>query len=398
MPSGKREQANELLIEIYDRVEGNIGQLIITGWPARDSSGRVPPQLRDLKDMLLSDGLIEENASGALGITVKGILEVERLFAIRALKFELDAPFPTNGDAIRKELDHWVRRQNDGQPGSIHWEQVQARIDQLRYLDRRAMEGEELAKKQLSSSPLLAPEKALKILESQIASAEKLRSERFGSALREEWKTTAESALARAFSQGDPVISSFGGAQAFAISTHDSDAKLRQTANETLDTMLAVLRSAVEQLKWQLPDVTEAFHPAGSQHDAYVGIRSIVEAANTELLIVDTYVDGTLWSLLKNVRKPLTIRILTQNMKDDFALEAKHFVAQHGGYVEIRTTRDYHDRFVVVDRTTVWHLGASIKDAGKKAFAMTEIQAPAIRKATIADVDRTWNGATPVPI
>lgn len=385
-------------MKIYDLVEGESHRLLVTGWPARDASGRIPQELRDLKDMLLSDDLIQESTSGSLGITDKGIAEVQKLFASRALKFELDMPFPTTGDEIGSELDHWVRRQNDGEPGSIHWERVQARIDHLRYLENKAKEGGALAKKGLSSSPLLAPEKALKILEAQIASAENLRLESFGSVLRDEWTTTAESALARAFNQGDPVLMSFGAAQGIAFTSGDSEANLRNVVNEQLDRMLAVLRSAVEQLKWQLPEVTEVFHPAGSQHDAYVGIRTIVTAASSELMIVDTYVDETLWTLLKNVSKPLTVRILTQNMRGDFALEAKRFVAQHGSRVEIRTTRDYHDRFIVADRAAVWHLGASIKDAGNKAFAMAELQGPTIRSAVITDLESTWNGATPVPI
>ena len=165
-----------------------------------------------------------------------------------------------------------------------------------------------------------------------------------------------------------------------------------------MDQLLAVLRSAVEQLRWQLPEPTEAFHPAGSQHDAYVQIRGIIQTAKSELMIVDTYVDGTLWSLLSNVGQSLTIRVLTMKTTADFSLEAKHFVAQHGAQVEVRTTLDYHDRFLVVDGMTIWHLGASIKDAGKKEFAMTALESPVIRGSVLADVETTWNAASPMAI
>jgi hypothetical protein len=398
-PSSKKEQANDFLEQLYDRAEGDSRRLIITGWPARDFSGQILPDMRALRDMLLSDGLISESAHGAIGITDKGVAAVESLRASRLLKMQIDAPFPTAPNAIREQLEFWVRRQQDGEPGSIHWEQVQARIDHLRYLDQRAVEGQQMAKRNYGGmAPSLAPEKALKLLENQIAAAEKLRIERFGSALREEWKTTSESLLNAAFSPGNPIYDSFSAAQAIAFNAYDSDEKLRQIANDNLEQMLAVLRSAIEQLSWQLPESIEVFHPAGSQHDAYVQIRGIVRAAKTELTIVDTYVDETLWNLLSNVGPSLNLRVLTMKTKADFALEAKHFIAQHGGRVEVRITNDYHDRFLVVDRATVWHLGASIKDAGKKAFALTQFERPSICSSVVGDIEATWNAATTLPI
>ncbi len=248
------------------------------------------------------------------------------------------------------------------------------------------------------TAPPLAPEKAIKILENQIATAEALRIEPFGSAKRQEWEATSESALSGAFSNGHPIFNSFTAAQAIAFNANDSGAKLRQIANENLDQLLAVLRSAVEQIGWQVPETNEAFHPAGSQHNAYVQIRGIVQAATTELIIVDTYVDETLWSLLTNVSNSVTLRVLTMKAKGDFALEAKHFIAQHRGQLEVRLTSDYHDRFIVVDRMTVWHLGASIKDAGKKAFALTQFERPSIRNSVIADIQATWSASTPLSI
>jgi hypothetical protein len=268
--------------------------------------------MRELRDMLLSDGLIWESSSGSIGITDSGVTKVEDGRASQFLMIRLDAPFPTTSRAVSEELEFWFRRQHDGEPGSNHWNQVQARIDHLRYLDQRVVEGEQMAKRDYRGiSPSLAPEKAIQILENQIATAEALRGEPFGSAKREEWKTTSESVLNASFSSGSPIFASFSAAQAIAFNMNDSDTKLRQIANENLDQLLAVLRSAIEQIGWQLPEPSEAFHPAGSQHDAYVQIRGIVQAATTELMIIDTYVDETLWGLLTNVSHSIDVRVLT---------------------------------------------------------------------------------------
>lgn len=398
-PHSKKEEADNFLDLLCDRVEGDSERLIVTGWPARDSSGRITPHMRSLRDILLSEGLIWESSSGAIGITDKGISKVESGRAFQSLTSQLDAPFPTTPDAIREALEFWIRLQQNHDPGSGQWNRVQTRIDHLRYLDQRAVEEEQMAKLNHSATTSsLAPEKAIKILENQIAVAEALRNERFGSAKREEWKTTSESVLAASFSPGSPVIDSFGAAQAIAFNINDSDAKLCQIANRTLDQLLAVLRSAIEQIGWRLPEPSEAFHPAGSQHDAFVQIRGILQTATTELIIVDTYVDETLWGLLTNVRDFVNLRVLTMKAKADFALEAKHFIEQHGHRVEARKTDDYHDRFIVVDHMTVWHLGASIKDAGKKAFALTEFERSSIRKSVIEDIEATWDASPRIQI
>lgn len=145
-------------------------------------------------------------------------------------------------------------------------------------------------------------------------------------------------------------------------------------------------------------DSNQVYLPAGSQHDAYVELRKIVQLAKNDLLIVDTYVDGTLWELLTNVQATVKLRILTQQMKSDFRLEARKFTAQHGHKIEVRTTSKYHDRFIIADGLRSWHIGASIKDAGNKAFAFSELLRPELVKFVIADSEIQWSAAAPVSL
>jgi hypothetical protein len=142
----------------------------------------------------------------------------------------------------------------------------------------------------------------------------------------------------------------------------------------------------------------QVYLPAGSQHDAYVELRKIVQLAKQDMLIVDPYVDETLWELLTNVHPTLNLRILTEQMKKDFRLEARKFSAQHGNAIEVRTTSKYHDRFIVEDGQRCWHIGASIKDAGNKAFAFSELLGPELVKCVIADVENQWCAAASITL
>jgi len=145
-------------------------------------------------------------------------------------------------------------------------------------------------------------------------------------------------------------------------------------------------------------EANQVYLPAGSQHDAYVELRKIVQLAKQDMLIVDNYVDETLWELLTNVHPTVKLRLLTEQMKKDFRLEGRKFAAQHGNAIEIKTTSKYHDRFIIEDGQRCWHIGASIKDAGNKACAFSEFFGAELVKFVIADVEAQWSAAATVTL
>ena len=247
-------------------------------------------------------------------------------------------------------------------------------------------------------NPSLTPEKAIPILEGLISQSDSVLKDTTGS-MRQQWVPSAKGALIAALGNQHPNLEAFEGAErgGFYYSGM-TDADIRAQGDDLLRQMVAILRSTVEQLRWQLPDPSQVFLPAGSTHDAYVEIRKVIQVATSEIMLIDSYVDGTLWTLLTNVPPAAKIRIMTMSMKSDFALERRKFASQHGNTIEVRKTPPYHDRFIIADGNRCWHLGASIKDAGGKAFAMSEVLSPAIRTAIRMDVENTWNSAQVVPL
>lgn len=248
-------------------------------------------------------------------------------------------------------------------------------------------------------APSLKAQQAIPILESLVREGEeKLRPEPYGSPDRNQWAHTGQGALLAALGNEDPAIQAFNAAQCGAYGPYDTPATLQKEANRQLDGMLSVLRSAIEQLRWKLPDPHQVFLPSGSQHDAFVQIRAIIQQATTEVFIIDSWVDETLWPLLTNIPSGCKVRILGEHLKGDFKLEAGKFAAQRGTLVEIRTTNSYHDRFIFLDGKRAFHLGASIKDAGNKAFMLAELERPQLIAATVADAEAEWLGAASVVI
>ncbi|MDE0006167.1 MAG: hypothetical protein OXQ29_26050 [Rhodospirillaceae bacterium] len=141
--------------------------------------------------------------------------------------------------------------------------------------------------------------------------------------------------------------------------------------------------------------VRELFFPQNSQHDAYVHIRELFRHASRSLRIIDPYLDETVFTVLRDVQGPLTVELLSMKLPYDFALESQRFHQQHPQIqLETRRSRDFHDRFIVIDNTACFHIGCSIKDAGNRAFMVSAIEDSRNAEALIDTLRRTWASAT----
>lgn len=167
------------------------------------------------------------------------------------------------------------------------------------------------------------------------------------------------------------------------------------------------LSAALTEIGWELRGnklapvaaaVTELFFPEQSQHDAYVEIRTLLNIATTSVTIIDPYLDNSLLTLLSGcVKNGTSVKLLTSKHPSDLSLELQKWQAQHPTIViEVRTTKIFHDRFLVIDGTQCWHLGASIKDAGSKVFMINQIEDEENRAALVARQEATWASAKPL--
>ena len=142
-------------------------------------------------------------------------------------------------------------------------------------------------------------------------------------------------------------------------------------------------------------DITEMFFPKGVVHDAYVEIRTILQSSTKSLVIIDPYIDGSLFKILSTCAWPLAVKLLSFHLPADFDLELKLFLKQYPGFaIEVRKTKEFHDRFVIVDDSKCFHIGASIKDAGLKAFMINQLLDADNIKLLMDQHQRSWAGAT----
>lgn len=171
------------------------------------------------------------------------------------------------------------------------------------------------------------------------------------------------------------------------------------------------LTNGLETIGWNLDDgtlspssqeVRELFFGHGETHTAWAEIRALVQRCSTNLAIVDRFTDQSVLDLLSVVpaTSAVTANVITdigmlRGRLPDLDQQRATFAHQYG-HVSVQIYDDggvYHDRFLVVD-DEYYHLGASIKDAGRKIFMISRLETPDVINALEAAINRIV-GATP---
>lgn len=111
----------------------------------------------------------------------------------------------------------------------------------------------------------------------------------------------------------------------------------------------------------------------GQIFDAHVIISKLVESANTRIVLIDNYVDSTVLTQLDKRKPGVKATIYTQEIKPILRQDLRRHNQQYPE-ITIHVYRGAHDRFLIIDET-VYHIGASLKDLGKKLFAFSEMTA-----------------------
>jgi len=111
----------------------------------------------------------------------------------------------------------------------------------------------------------------------------------------------------------------------------------------------------------------------GQVFDAYIFVSDIFKSAEESIIVIDNYLDDSVLTLLTKRRKGVKVLLLTKNMTNALVQDVKKCNEQYPS-IEIKEFRNAHDRFIILDNSTVYHFGASLKDLGKKLFAFSKME------------------------
>ena len=123
----------------------------------------------------------------------------------------------------------------------------------------------------------------------------------------------------------------------------------------------------------------------GQIYDAFSLMVEIVEKAEKELILIDNYVDVNTLNILSKKKDGVNVLIVTSGNGNLTEKDIAKFNSQYPK-LTVKISKDFHDRFLIIDRKEVYHIGASIKDAGKKSFGITKLEVEELTKSLLAKV------------
>ncbi|WP_049038491.1 ORF6N domain-containing protein [Elizabethkingia anophelis] len=110
----------------------------------------------------------------------------------------------------------------------------------------------------------------------------------------------------------------------------------------------------------------------GQVFDAYTFVSDIIRNAESSIILLDNYVDDTVLTLLGKRKTNVTATIYTKAISNQLRLDLQRYNSQYSP-IEVKIFPDAHDRFLIIDQTELYHIGASLKDLGKKWFAFSRM-------------------------
>lgn len=124
-------------------------------------------------------------------------------------------------------------------------------------------------------------------------------------------------------------------------------------------------------VRTSLPPVEGIFYD-GQIFDAYKFTSDLIRSANRRIILIDNYIDDTVLRILDKRKNNVSAKIYTKTICANLQLDLQRHNAQYEP-IDIQEFADSHDRFLIID-STVYHIGASIKDLGKKWFAFSKME------------------------
>jgi len=109
----------------------------------------------------------------------------------------------------------------------------------------------------------------------------------------------------------------------------------------------------------------------GQIYDAYSFLLDLIKNTKKDIIIIDNYCDDSILTLVSK-NKNISITIITAKVSKQFRLDIDKYNSQYSN-LTVKINKNYHDRFLIIDKNEVYHIGASLKDLGKKIFAFNKI-------------------------
>ena len=157
--------------------------------------------------------------------------------------------------------------------------------------------------------------------------------------------------------------------QGYAINTH----KITEHRLTNLENDMQFVKSKIKNDELQ---INQGIFYNGQIYDAYAFVNDLLKSAKSEVTLCDNYIDDTIFTLCSKYPK-IKFTIYTHTINKSLKLDYEKYKKQYEN-IELKETKEFHDRFLIIDEKQVYHIGASLKDLAQKVFAFSKIDIDAL--------------------
>ena len=154
--------------------------------------------------------------------------------------------------------------------------------------------------------------------------------------------------------------------------THENYLDLVNVVNR-IDSTQSELINRVEKLENKYPELNEKVLWEGHMWDAVSCMENLISKAEKSIVLIDDYVDRQTQDILSKKKPKARAYIVTDDRNSNLTQKEIAAFEKQNGTLTIRYSRIFHDRFLILDSKELYYCGASLKDAGRKVFALGRI-------------------------
>jgi prophage antirepressor-like protein len=132
------------------------------------------------------------------------------------------------------------------------------------------------------------------------------------------------------------------------------------------------LENIKSHIKNNILETKQGIFYNGQIFDAHNFVSDLIRSAKSSIILIDNYIDDTTLSLFSK-NQNINITIYTHNISKSLKVDIEKYKKQYNN-LEVKISQKYHDRFLIIDKNEVYHIGASLKDLGNKVFAFSKLE------------------------
>lgn len=159
--------------------------------------------------------------------------------------------------------------------------------------------------------------------------------------------------------------------------------------------IFGTIHRSIADLELKVPAETEVNFGAGDVYDFFKALNKVIASAETSIFIVDPYLDLSVFDhFLVSRADTVSVRLLLNHKAESLGPASEKYNAQHGNVLELRKSKELHDRVIFVDDYVCWLIGQSIKDAAKAKPTYLVQLPPDVVPEKLKNYEKIWSSAT----